>query len=165
MRAHAPSIAGFYGAFTGQKSDGFSVSFNVRMRGDSGPTHDQLLSNLERNLDASRTPQGTAILHALLSIESFAEGVQYLKDVKMTSPGHFTVGGLKGEEGVVITRTEDEVSHLFELDDTHWFVAMTNADVWDRVDPRYESAVKYMDVLGRANVQVDGYSIIEEVLW
>ena len=65
----------------------------------------------------------------------------------------------------MITRTEDEVSHLFELSDENWFVAMTNVDVWDMQDTRYENAIKFMGELGQENVHVNGQSIIEKVLW
>lgn len=60
IKARAPSIAGFYGAFTGQKHGVFSVSYNVRERA-TGPTHEQIMSNLNRNLDPLRLQQGTAI--------------------------------------------------------------------------------------------------------
>ena len=39
VKARSPSIAGFYGAFTGQVSNGFSISYNVRERA-AGATHD-----------------------------------------------------------------------------------------------------------------------------
>ena len=82
--------------------------------------------------------------------------MSYFKGLKMTSPSHFIIGGVKEQEGIVITRTEDEVSHLFELSDENWFVAMTNVDVWDMQDTRYENAVKFMGELGQENVHVNG---------
>ena len=39
VKAHSPSIAGFYGAFTGNVSDGYSISYNVRERA-AGATHE-----------------------------------------------------------------------------------------------------------------------------
>ena len=40
--------------------------------------------------------------------------------------------------------------HRFEIseDDSNWFVAMTNVDVWVTKDARYENAVKFMTELG-----------------
>ena len=42
---------------------------------------------------------------------------------------------------------------------------MTNVDVWNMQDSRYENAVKFMEDLGRENVYPDGKSIIKNVLW
>lgn len=58
--ARVPAIAGFYGAFTGQKKDKFSLSYNVRER-ETGLTHEALMGNLERNLDPERQVQGAAM--------------------------------------------------------------------------------------------------------
>ena len=55
VQANSPSIAGFYGAYTGQKPGVFSVSYDVRER-DAGPTHEIIMANLERNLDPKRAP-------------------------------------------------------------------------------------------------------------
>jgi hypothetical protein len=67
----------------------------------------------------------------------------------MTSPSHFIVGGLSGNEGIVISRDEDTPVHTFELSEENWFVAITNVDVWEVYDHRYESAVSYMKDLGQ----------------
>ena len=123
------------------------------------------MSNLNNNLDISRTNQANAIIHSLLNIETYEESVEYFKDLKMTSPSHFIIGGLTGTQGIVISRTEDEVSHLYELSDQDWFVAMTNVDVWDMTDTRFQNATELMQELGRENVHADGQSIIEKVLW
>ena len=68
---------------------------------------------------------------------------------KMTSPSHFIVGGLSGNEGIVISRDEDTPVDTFELSEENWFVAITNVDVWEVYDHRYESAVSYMKDLGQ----------------
>ena len=111
-RARSPCIAGFYGAFTGQVSGAFSISYNVRKRA-AGATHDQIVENLTNNLDPSRTNQANAILYSLLEIESYEEAVTYFSELKMTSPSHLIIGGLSGIQGIVISRTADEVSHLY----------------------------------------------------
>lgn len=50
VRGSAPSIAGYYGAYTGQKSGKFSFSYNVRETTDEVPVS-VLRNNLERTLD------------------------------------------------------------------------------------------------------------------
>ena len=37
----------------------------------------------------------------------------------MTSPAHFIVGGVRDNEGTVLTRTSDLTDHRFELSDSH----------------------------------------------
>lgn len=123
------------------------------------------MANLERNLEASRKPQGAVILDMLLEAESFDQAVEGLKTRSMTSPGHFIVGGLSGNEGVVISRDEDSTVHSEVLSEDTWFIAMTNVDVWEQEDTRYENAVKFMGELGQENVHPDGQLIIENVLW
>lgn len=66
VKAYAPSIAGFYGAYTGQKPGIFSVSYDVRESESGGLTPSAILSNLQRNLDSNRVPQATAVQQVLL---------------------------------------------------------------------------------------------------
>ena len=162
--AISPSIAGFYGAFTGQKPGAFSISYNARER-DAGPTPEIIINNLQNNLDSARTPEGAAILYAFLYLDSFDQAVSYLESTKMTSPGHFAIGGTHANQGVILSRDIDGTDHKFELTDQDWFIAMTNVDVWETQDTRYENAVRLMTQLGQDSVEPDGQSIIENVLW
>mmetsp|Transcript_16446 Transcript_16446/g.22249 ORF Transcript_16446/g.22249 Transcript_16446/m.22249 type:complete len:86 (+) Transcript_16446:520-777(+) len=68
--AVSPLIAGFYGAFTGQREGAFSISYDARERKE-GPTHEIIFDNLARNLDHERTPEGEAILKTLLELDNF----------------------------------------------------------------------------------------------
>lgn len=97
--------------------------------------------------------------------DTYEAAVDFLELVPMTSPGNFILGGLSENQGVVITRDIDSVDHKFELSEEQWFVAMTNVDVWSTHDDRYENAVTFMKELGPENVEPDGRSIIEQVLW
>ena len=42
---------------------------------------------------------------------------------------------------------------------------MTNVDVWEVEDSRYENAKTFLEQLGQENIKPDGKSIIEQVLW
>lgn len=123
------------------------------------------MGNLQRNLDSKRVNQAYAIQEVLLHANTYEEAVQYFAYAPMTSASHFIVGGTKGNEGVVLSRDEDRTVHRYELSDDQWYVAMTNVDVWQVKDKRYENAVSYLEQLGQANIQPDGKSIIEQVLW
>ena len=84
------------------------------------------------------------MLDVLLNVDLFDEAVQILSTRKMTSPSHFIVGGISGNEGIVISRNEDTTDHTYVLSEDNWFVAMTNVDVWEVKDQRYENAVAFM---------------------
>lgn len=68
---------------------------------------------------------------------------------QVTSPGYIIVGGLKGNEGVVIARDSVGTNHTHWLSEKDWYVAQTNRDVWrDYGDARYNATISYMQALG-----------------
>ena len=77
------------------------------------------------------------MLDLMLKVDSFEEAVEVLLSTPMTSPSHFIVGGIKGNEGVVISRSYDKTENMRWLDDNHWFDVQTNSDVWKNPDSRY----------------------------
>ena len=58
----------------------------------------------------------------ILNTESFDEAVRSVQDTKMTSPSHFILGGLKQDEGVVITKDFDKAVNIRWLSEEDWFV-------------------------------------------
>lgn len=70
--------------------------------------------------------------------------------VPFTSPGFIIVGGVKGNEGVVIARDVNGVNFTHWLSDEEWFVLETNKDVYSgaQTDERYNNAVDFMNELG-----------------
>ena len=96
---------------------------------------------------------------------TFYEAVAVLMTAQVTSPGYVIVGGLVGNEGVAIARDFDTTNHTRWLGQDEWYVVQTNRDVMTYNDPRYNSAIRYMDVLGQDAVELDGREIIENVLW
>lgn len=162
-KARAPDFAGFYGFFTGRKEGAFSVSYNVRERA-ALDVQEELRANLMRNLEADRVPQGTAIKDALLHADSFDDAVSYFSKVKMTSAGHFIVGGVQPHEGTVLSRSADSTDHVEQLglhEGASWFLVMTNVDGWKVYDQRYAKAVQKMNSL----TSFDSKVMIEQVLW
>ena len=51
----------------------------------------------------------------MLEADSYDEAVEFLAKSKMTAPGHFIVGGLESNQGVVLSHDADVVDHRFEL--------------------------------------------------
>lgn len=60
-KVKAPSIAGFYGIYTGEKEGAFSISYNARER-DAGATPEILKQNLQYSLDPARMTDGDLTL-------------------------------------------------------------------------------------------------------
>jgi len=73
------------------------------------------------------------------------------------------VGGVSGNEGVVLSRDADDVVRKVQLTEESWFLVMTNLDSWTRHDARYEKAVSLMSSIDQKNIT--GTSIVENVLW
>ena len=165
-RAFAPSIAGYYGAYTGHKPDSFSVSYNVRETVQV-PTEEMIRSNLQNSLNPEYVPLWNLIQTLLLERTiNFEQAVTEFSTRKVTSPGYVIVGGLHENQGVVIARDSLGTNHTHWLSEENWYVAQTNRDVWrDFGDSRYNATVTYLDQMGQAGVTLDGVQIIEEVLW
>lgn len=84
----APSIAGFYGAYTGI-NDKFSFSYNVRF--GHGNRTEAIWENLHRELSEDHTPFQNLLLEVLTSGQDFSEAVDTLKTVKINAPGYVTL--------------------------------------------------------------------------
>ena len=61
---------------------------------------------------------------------------------------------------MVISRSPTDVVHTYELSDTDWYVAITNVDVWEMDDVRYQNTVSFMDAMGQEGVTIDAENII-----
>jgi hypothetical protein len=79
---------------------------------------------------------------------NFYEAIAALMTTQITSPGYVIVGGLVGNEGVAIARDFNTTNHTRWLGENEWYVVQTNRDVLSYDDPRYKTAVKFMDQLG-----------------
>ena len=71
-----------------------------------------------------------------------------LSETKLTSASHFIVGGLKENEGIVISRHANHIVHQYELSATNWFILMTNVDTWIENDARFIQAEKLIEKIG-----------------
>ena len=87
-------------------------------------------------------------MEVLLEAETFFEAVSAFSERKITASGHFIIGGVSGDEGVVVSRGPDTVVKVSWLSPTNWYVAMTNLDVWSIEDSRYLKTVGYLEALG-----------------
>ena len=101
----------------------------------------------------------------LLKADSFQDAVDFASKTKLTSPCYMILGGIRNNEGVVLTRAYDKLDHAAWLTEPEWFQVQTNRDIYVIPDRRWRLAFTYMNDLGYANIAPDGKSIIEKVLW
>jgi len=129
----------------------------------------QIQGNLDRQLDPAYRPVELIIEELLLDAKSFDEAVDALLYRKVTSAGFLIVGGIRDNQGVVISRESEGTVNQNWLglndDTTNWFLVQTNKDPWRQDDKRYNTAMNNMEKLGRKGVSKDGTDIIEQVLW
>ena len=71
-----------------------------------------------------------------------------LRYTPLTAPAHFIIGGVSGNEGVIISRSVDELAHEYTLSDDDWYVVITNVDTWSNPDDRFLNAVQFLDDMG-----------------
>lgn len=58
----------------------------------------------------------------LLTVDRFEDAVALVEQTKVTSPGYVIIGGLQGNEGVVVARDPESTNHTVWLTDQNWFV-------------------------------------------
>jgi len=149
VMGEAPSIAGYMGTYTGQRPGIFSFSYNVRET-VVNPSSEMIYENLEKTLDPEFQQIWIMLQDLLLKKEvTFDSAVETIMNTNVTSPGYIIVGGVHGNEGVVVSRNSIGTNHTHWLSDDEWYVAQTNRDIWtDFKDHRYNTTVKNMDKLG-----------------
>lgn len=101
-----------------------------------------------RTLDPNYIPTQSLIEQLLLNVNSFDDAVNQMQKTFLDSPCYVIIGGLKGNEGVVITRDFDLTVQSHWLSDSEWFIVQTNKDVFIDPDIRYLNAVRLMNELG-----------------
>ena len=135
------------GVYTGKKPGVFSISYNVRYS-ESFVDKEKIKQNLWRTLDPNYIPTQSLIEQLLLNVNSFDDAVNQMQKTFLDSPCYVIIGGLKGNEGVVITRDFDLTVQSHWLSDSEWFIVQTNKDVFIDPDIRYLNAVRLMNELG-----------------
>eukprot|EP00475_Leptophrys_vorax_P038654 TRINITY_DN6863_c0_g1_i3.p2 TRINITY_DN6863_c0_g1~~TRINITY_DN6863_c0_g1_i3.p2 ORF type:complete len:239 (+),score=58.19 TRINITY_DN6863_c0_g1_i3:739-1455(+) len=116
---------GYVGMLTGMKPGAFSVSINFRALGGS------ILKNVWEGVKSS-WPIGFLVREALenSSINSYDNVVSVLSESSLMAPCYITICGLKGFEGIVLTRNREGVESPLNLEDPLANVVQTNIDHW-----------------------------------
>jgi hypothetical protein len=114
-------------------------------------------------LDKKATPLSFLTRNTMEYVTSFNEAVSLLSRTDMIAPAYFTVGGVKPNKGVVITRSQHEVVDTWHLNSTSsgiekWYLLETNYDHWvppPANDDRRTPGMKAMNATTQARISAE----------
>ncbi len=94
---------------------------------------------------------------------SFEDAVKYLSSTDLIAPVYFIVGGVKTNEGAVITRNQLEAIDIWRLNASSsgiekWYLLETNYDHWvppPANDDRRTPGMKAMNATTQANINYE----------
>ena len=143
-------FAGMTGVFTGHR-EGFSISLNERKPSWRTNPWD-FLQNLG-DIFLGFPQIGHVIRDTLTECSDYACAFNRLATTRQIAPSYYTVSGLHGYEGAVISRDRYGVAHIDMLSENNWFVSQTNDDHWTGVCTIRCSYVRdTMNSIGQANI-------------
>ena len=145
------TFAGYVGLLTGMKPNKFTVSLDQRNKGDWQNNAFQAYQSGTSGIIAF------VIRDVLESNADFSEAVSALSSTHSIAPCYIIVGGLKDDEGAVITRNQTTAIDVWRLDITNdrWFLVETNYDHWNpppNSDNRRDPANNMMREIGRSKL-------------
>ena len=115
-------FAGLTGIYTAFKDGAFSLSENQR---DLGEGVVGFLKNVLM-IFTGYSEISWIVRDAFIQCDDFYCAESYLSSQPVIAPGYLIVAGLKGDEGVVISRDRFGVAHVDRLNDTRWYILQTN---------------------------------------
>lgn len=119
-------FAGDTGLYTAEKNGAFSLSLNARH-----PESEDHVKNFVANLVeifSGWKQLGWVIRDTFTNCNDFACAKEALTTEQVISPGYIILGGLSGNEGVVISRDKSGPANIRTLSDDTWFLVQTNDD-------------------------------------
>lgn len=154
------TFAGYIGLLTAFKPDGFSISVDERDQGQWSRNDYE---------SAKLGPKGIVAfkMRDLVANDSmtFQSAVETLSTTELIAPCYIIVGGVKNNEGVVITHNRTGAIDIWHLNSTktvasaeQWFLVETNYDHWvdpPKQDNRRDPAIKMMQSFGQQNLSSD----------
>jgi hypothetical protein len=98
----------------------FAVSLNSRVHPKN---------SIMNVMSGKYLPIAYSMRRILVSAPDFSTAVKQLETLPLPTAAYFTLSGLSGNEGIIITRDENGVYDSIALSEKRWFVIVTN---WDR---------------------------------
>lgn len=148
------TYAGFVGAITGYVPNLFTISGDERDKGS-------LLDNLKA---LAKGDEFAFFLEreVLDKATSYNDAMQMIMKMPTIAPVYLILGGVRPNEGAVITKTAGGVANVTHLGNNSvtpdWYIVETNYDLWDKPpasDDRRDAAIKAMNEVGQANITAD----------
>eukprot|EP00927_Polykrikos_kofoidii_P066012 TRINITY_DN61690_c0_g1_i1.p1 TRINITY_DN61690_c0_g1~~TRINITY_DN61690_c0_g1_i1.p1 ORF type:complete len:433 (-),score=53.98 TRINITY_DN61690_c0_g1_i1:86-1282(-) len=142
------TFIGMVGFHTAVKPGLFSITLNER---DSGTVSEHLKAIFSKR----RIVTMSFIRHVTEEANSYTEAVKLIQNAPIASSGYYIVGGTKGGQGVVATRSPDAEVDTWSLDVSRerWYIAETN---YDRTvqppfgDDRRHPVQRFLNATGQA---------------
>ncbi|XP_072109204.1 N-acylethanolamine-hydrolyzing acid amidase-like [Mobula birostris] len=147
------TFLGFVGLWTGQKPSKFSITGNARAKG--ARWKDIIATFLKRN----RSPSWV-IRDALTEAVDFHAALKRLSYTPITANVYFILGGVKPNEGVIITRKPEGPVDVWPLKSTkgQWYRVETNYDHWKPpppLDDRRTPTIRALNATTQKNINVN----------
>ncbi|KAM8757476.1 N-acylethanolamine-hydrolyzing acid amidase-like [Acanthopagrus schlegelii] len=150
------TFAGYVGLWTGQSPNKFTVSGDQR-----GSEH---LWNWWKNVVSAflfrRSPVSWLVRETLEEAEDFQDAVMRLSKIPIITGVYYIVAGVRGGEGVVITRDRTGPADIWPLEPVSggWYRVETNYDHWlptPARDQRKEAAEKALNATGQDHISME----------
>ncbi|XP_001634775.2 N-acylethanolamine-hydrolyzing acid amidase [Nematostella vectensis] len=146
------TMAGMVGLFTAQKPNALTIDLDER---DKGYLWENIIIAL---LNKKAVPVSFEI-RKIVSTEGmdFQRAIHELSTVSLIADCYYIVGGIKPEQGVVVTRNRLSTADVWRLDAAkgRWFLVETNYDHWTSPPPsddRRDPAIKALTSIGQENI-------------
>uniref|UniRef100_UPI00398EC507 N-acylethanolamine-hydrolyzing acid amidase-like isoform X2 n=1 Tax=Pristiophorus japonicus TaxID=55135 RepID=UPI00398EC507 len=146
------TFIGFVGLWTGQSPNKFTISGNARVRGEWWKT--MIAALLKRN-----PPPSWLIRDTLLQAADFQAALKMLANNPITANVYYILGGVKSNEGVIITRNLSGPVDIWPLIPMkgQWYRVETNYDHWTTPPPfddRRTPAIRALNATGQNNINL-----------
>eukprot|EP01087_Luapelamoeba_hula_P021033 TRINITY_DN727_c0_g1_i1.p1 TRINITY_DN727_c0_g1~~TRINITY_DN727_c0_g1_i1.p1 ORF type:complete len:488 (-),score=81.30 TRINITY_DN727_c0_g1_i1:33-1496(-) len=153
------SFAGYVGALSGMRPNGFSVTINSRFYPQGlGQLFYEIIAAIE---ERNATLVSFLTRDVLAREADFNSAVYQLSNDELIADVYYTVAGTKPGQGVVISRNRLNATNLWPLApaSNEWFVLQTNYDHWKKApwfDDRVTPGFNAMYAMGKNNVTLQG---------
>ncbi|XP_067093647.1 N-acylethanolamine-hydrolyzing acid amidase-like [Osmerus mordax] len=150
------SFAGYVGLWTGQSPNKFTVSGDQR-----GKEHWwEWWKNMVSAFLLKRSPVSWLVRETLEEATDFQDAVMRMSKIPIITGVYYIVAGVRGGEGVVITRDRQGPADIWPLDPLNgrWYRVETNFDHWlppPSRDHRRDIANKALNATGQENINID----------
>ena len=120
-------------------------------------------------LDRQATPLAFLTRHLMENITSYDEAVNFLQTTDLIAPAYFIVGGVKPEQGIVITRNQYKLVDSWKLNSNSagiesWFLLQTNYDHWSQPPPDDDRRTPGIIAMNKVSQQHINYNTLFDVL-